>query len=130
MNRQASQEASRIRQSHTSHSSPSHRIRILIRSLPNIDPDSTSCLYECNSAVKRVSAPIREKLQAKLLRKQKDEGRKAITDADRRRWELPKDGAGWEHWQVPFDTDPDWPKALAMRSNGVPAKLGEPRWTK
>ena len=20
--------------------------------------------------------------------------------------------ASWEHWEVPFDTDPDWPKAL------------------
>ena len=70
-------------------------------------------LARCNGALKRVSAPVREKLQAKLLRKQKDQGRKAITDADRRRWELPKDGAGWEHWQAPFDTDPDWPETLA-----------------
>ena len=37
-------------------------------------------------------------------------GRRPITDADRRRWELPK--KAWEHWEVPFDTDPDWPKAL------------------
>lgn len=22
-------------------------------------------------------------------------------------------GTGWEHWQVPFDTDPDWPAALS-----------------
>lgn len=22
-------------------------------------------------------------------------------------------GTGWEHWQVPFDTDPDWPSALS-----------------
>jgi adenine-specific DNA-methyltransferase len=59
-----------------------------------------------------------------------------VTDADRRRWILPggtssvssaknsPDGAGdsnrqseienrkWQHWEVPFDTDPDWPKAL------------------
>ena len=71
------------------------------------------CLPQCNVAVKKVSAVVREKLQAKLLRKQKEEGRKAITDADRRRWELPKDGAGWEHWEAPFDTDPDWPDTLS-----------------
>jgi adenine-specific DNA-methyltransferase len=49
----------------------------------------------------------------KLMQKQKAEGRKAITDADRRRWELPPRGGKWEHWQVPFDTDPDYPKDLA-----------------
>ena len=86
----------------------------------NLDPifakhqqDLDEALARCNAAVKRVTPPVREKLQAKLLRKQKDEGRKAITDADRRRWELPNDGTGWEHWQAPFDTDPDWPVALA-----------------
>ena len=31
-------------------------------------------------------------------------------DADRRRWLLPKEG--WKEWEVPFDTDPDWPEAL------------------
>jgi putative two-component system protein, hydrogenase maturation factor HypX/HoxX len=49
----------------------------------------------------------------------------AVTDADRRRWLLPPDNReqevkltvdakfrGWYHWEVPFDTDPDWPKAL------------------
>ncbi|XVJ59535.1 MAG: site-specific DNA-methyltransferase [Tepidisphaera sp.] len=25
---------------------------------------------------------------------------------------VPKSGQGWEHWQVPFDTDPEWPKGL------------------
>src|SRR5581483_5477856 len=68
---------------------------------------------QCNAALKQVTDAIRQKLAAKLMRKQKDEGRKAITDADRRRWLLPEPGKTWEHWQVPFDTDPDWPKALA-----------------
>jgi adenine-specific DNA-methyltransferase len=69
-------------------------------------------LTYCNTALKQVAEGTREKLQGKLLRKKKDEGRKAVTDADIRRWKLPDDGVRWEHWQVPFDTDPDWPKAL------------------
>jgi adenine-specific DNA-methyltransferase len=70
-------------------------------------------LVQCNASLRQVTPPLHESLHAKLLRKQKDEGRKAITDADRRRWELPTGGRRWEHWQVPFDTDPDWPKVLA-----------------
>jgi adenine-specific DNA-methyltransferase len=87
----------------------------------NLDPivakhqrNLDAVLARCNAALKQVTAAVREKLQAKLLRKQKDQGRKAITDADRRRWEIPKDGAEWEGWQLPFDTDPDWPKELAI----------------
>src|SRR5205085_7357458 len=34
----------------------------------------------------------------------------AITDADRRRWILPKDE--WKEWQVPFDSDEDWTPEL------------------
>jgi len=63
----------------------------------------------CNVALARVTDDVRRKLAAKLAAKQKVEGKKSITDADRRRWEVPKK---WEHWQVPFDTDPDWPKEL------------------
>ena len=44
--------------------------------------------------------------------KQKQEGKKAITDADRRRWDLPTKGNAWQHWEVPFDTDPDYPADL------------------
>src|SRR5205814_2316617 len=47
----------------------------------------------------------------KLAIKQKVEGKKAIRDADRR--QLPEKGKEWEHWQIPFDTDPDWPQSLA-----------------
>ena len=36
--------------------------------------------------------------------------KKPITDADRRRWQLPD--TAWQEWEVPFDTDPDWPQAL------------------
>jgi adenine-specific DNA-methyltransferase len=75
-------------------------------------PALDQALQTCNVALNQVSDVIRQKLGAKLMRKQKDEGRKAITDADRRRWALPDAGQTWEHWQVPFDTDPEWPKAL------------------
>ena len=63
-----------------------------------------------NKALKTVTKELRQKLVLKLAAKQKAEGKKAITDADRRRWELPE--KEWQHWEVPFDTDPDWPKAL------------------
>jgi adenine-specific DNA-methyltransferase len=70
-------------------------------------------LASCNEALKQVTGAVRSKLQASLVHKQKTEGRKSITNADLRRWELPESGKGWEHWQVPFDTDADWPKSLA-----------------
>ncbi|MFZ4790320.1 MAG: site-specific DNA-methyltransferase [Candidatus Competibacteraceae bacterium] len=68
---------------------------------------------------------FRARLAAKLATKQKIEGKRAITEADRRRWLLPPahrdpkikltvDAAfpGWYEWEVPFDTDRDWPDAL------------------
>lgn len=67
-------------------------------------------LTALNKALKTVSKEMRQKLTLKLAAKQKAEGKKAITEADRRRWELPE--KEWQHWEVPFDTDPDWPKAL------------------
>jgi adenine-specific DNA-methyltransferase len=66
-------------------------------------------LAACNSSLEKVTDDLRRKLAGKLAAKQKTEGKKAITDADRRRWMLPKK---WEHWQVSFDTDPEWPKEL------------------
>jgi adenine-specific DNA-methyltransferase len=73
------------------------------------EPILDAKLAGCNAALSRVSDDLRRKLSAKLAAKQKAEGKKSITDADRRRWELPKQ---WEHWQVPFDTDKDWIGAL------------------
>jgi len=69
-------------------------------------------LKKCNAALSAVSDELRQKLVGKLLAKQKAEGKRAITDADRRRWKLPEEGKKWEHWEVPFDTDPDWPQEL------------------
>jgi adenine-specific DNA-methyltransferase len=106
------------------------------------EPALEEKLADCNAALSKVTDDLRARLQRKLLDKQKSEGRKAITDADRRRWELPKvaafvvppsggqssgkrkqppeggttnaatNASGWRHWQVPFDTDSDWPRTL------------------
>jgi len=72
-------------------------------------------LAACNAVLKKVSEDTRRNLEYKLRDKERKEGKKAITDADRRRWILPKKDATWEHWEVPFDTDPDWPKDLQER---------------
>lgn len=53
---------------------------------------------------------LRTALKAKLADKQRRDGKRAVTDADRRRWELP--ATKWEEWQMPFDADDDWPVAL------------------
>jgi len=63
-----------------------------------------------NAALKHVTTELRQRLIGKLAEKQKREGKKAITEADRRRWQLPK--TEWQEWEVPFDTDPDWPQPL------------------
>jgi adenine-specific DNA-methyltransferase len=60
-----------------------------------------------------VTPDVRRRLELKLIDKQRAEGKRAITDADRRRWELPQKGQKWEHWTVPFDIDSDWSRELA-----------------
>ena len=67
-------------------------------------------LETLNNALAGVTEEIRTKLHAKLAEKERREGKRSITDADRRRWQLPEEA--WQEWQVPFDTDPDWPNAL------------------
>ena len=105
---------------------------IFARHQPGLD----AALVALNAALKDALTPgpspasgrgenLRQKLAAKLDAKQKIEGKRAITEADRRRWLLPPahrdpkikltvDAAfpGWYEWEVPFDTDPDWPEAL------------------
>ena len=89
------------------------------------EPLLEKALAACNEAVMRLPADLKAKLAAKLILKQRSAGKRAVTDADRRRWLLPPDNRekdvrltvdpkfrGWYHWEVPFDTDPDWPKAL------------------
>ena len=63
-----------------------------------------------NQALAEVTPQIRSKLLAKLVDKENREGKRSVTDADRRRWQLPD--TIWQEWEVPFDTDPDWPEAL------------------
>ena len=74
------------------------------------EPILAERLVALNKALKPVTKELRQKLALKIAAKQKSDGKKAITDADRRRWELPE--KEWKEWEVPFDTDPDWPKPL------------------
>jgi len=89
------------------------------------EPVLAAKLKVANDALAAVPASLRATLKARLDEKQKAEGKRSITDADRRRWILPPDNrdpkekwtvdakfAGWYDWEVPFDTDPDWPKPL------------------
>lgn len=82
-------------------------------------------LAACNKALEKTPKNVRAKLSGKLEAKRAREGKKSITDADERRWLLPPDNRrgknyttvepafrGWYSWEVPFDTDPDWPDAL------------------
>jgi len=69
-------------------------------------------LTACNKALEAVDKKLRDELSAKLLHKQRTEGKRSVTGADERRWKLPKPGGKWEHWEAPFDTDPDWPGKL------------------
>lgn len=63
-----------------------------------------------NQLLFMITPEIRRKLLSKLLEKERREGVRAILEADIRRWKLPDDK--WEEWEVPFDTDPDWPEEL------------------
>ena len=69
-------------------------------------------LSSCNASLALITPEIRLKLASKLHDKEETDGKRSITDADRRRWELPKKGDKFEHWTVPFDTDTVWPKEL------------------
>ena len=68
-----------------------------------------------NAAVAAVDDNIRAKLLAKMEAKRRKKPRRdyPITDADEKRWDLPKDK--WEHWEVPFDADADYPVELRER---------------
>ncbi len=85
----------------------------------NLDPIFTkyealldATLAAASTALKSLSDKLRNELRAKLALKQKYEGKKAISEADRRRWDLPPIAKPWRHWDVPFDTDPDYPADL------------------
>ena len=89
------------------------------------EPILAAALVTTNSALSKVTASLCEKLKSKLAEKENREKKKSITDADRRRWLLPPANrdpkekltvdatfTGWYDWEVPFDTDPDWPRDL------------------
>lgn len=99
-------------------------------------------LAELNHTAATVDSKLKEKLAGKLVAKHREEGANSITDADMRRWLLPDTDSvwishvsarrplkavtpkqaekyreriprkEWQHWQVPFDSDPDWPAPL------------------
>ena len=74
------------------------------------EPILNEKLGALNSALAEITSEIRAKLRAKLAEKERREGKRAITDADKRRWQLPE--TAWQAWEVPFDTDPDWTETL------------------
>jgi adenine-specific DNA-methyltransferase len=113
------------------------------------EPILAEKLAKLNEEVSREGAKarsgedLRQVLVRKLIAKHQEEGGRAVTDADQRRWLLPgtdpqliqplKGGKGlsaisakqaeayreaisgndtWQEWEVPFDTDPDWPQPL------------------
>ncbi len=81
------------------------------------EPALAEKLRALNAALASVPPEARSRLLAKLAEKERREGKNAVTDADRRRWLLPSPGGrggevGWQEWEVPFDTDPDWPGEL------------------
>jgi adenine-specific DNA-methyltransferase len=75
------------------------------------EPILDSKLAKLNAALKKTSPDLRRRLATKLAEKEKREGKRAVTDADRRRWLLPN--SDWNDWQVPFDADDEWPTPLA-----------------
>ena len=115
-----------------------HLDPIFERHRPKLD----AALDAVNAALANVTDDLRATLAAKLADKMQAHGLRAATDADRRRWLLPgtareqvaaafagrsklkarhvkaeaegvpPDGR-FEHWHVPFDSDPDWPAELA-----------------
>jgi len=107
------------------------------------EPILAEKLEKLNREVAKVGAELKEKLVEKLIAKHREQGANAVTDADKRRWLLPDTAAvlirsfpakkplkgvtpkqaeayraaipkrEWKEWEVPFDTDADWPKPLA-----------------
>lgn len=107
------------------------------------EPILAEKLTALNAALKTVTPAIREAMVAKLVQKHREDGANAVTDADQRRWLLPDTNpeliqvmaakkpfkgitpgqvknyreaipeVEWKEWEVPFDTDTDWPEPLA-----------------
>jgi adenine-specific DNA-methyltransferase len=63
-----------------------------------------------NAELSRVPPETRDHLRRKLIEKERASGKRALTEADRRRWLLPTER--WNDWEVPFDSDPLSPEPL------------------
>ncbi len=106
------------------------------------EPVLAEKLEKLNREVAKVGAALKEKLAEKLIAKHRELGANAVSDADVRRWLLPDTQPAlikpvparnplkgvtakqaeayrnaipkheWKEWEVPFDTDHEWPKTL------------------
>ena len=89
------------------------------------DPILSDLLQRANAVLATINSTVVERLSSKLAAKQEQQGKRSITESDRRRWLLPpgcrdqsatwsidQNFRGWYEWEIPFDTDPDWPKEL------------------
>ena len=106
------------------------------------EPILSGKLVVLNRELAGVDHGLKAALVDKLIGKHREKGVSAVTDADVRRWLLPDTHPGriksaparkpfkgvtarqveryrekipkgeWQEWQVPFDTDPDWPESL------------------
>ena len=106
------------------------------------EPILAEKLAALNRETAKAGAALKTALVEKLIDKHRQEGANAVMDADMRRWLLPDTHPGqikttpvrrplrgitakqvqkyrekiprgeWKEWEVPFDTDPDWPEPL------------------
>ncbi len=107
------------------------------------EPILEKWLEALNHEMAKVTKELKADLVRKLTIKHQEEGPRAVTDSDQRRWLLPgtdqkliavipgrkgqkalsakqaetyreaiPDDGEWKEWQVPFDSDPDWPQSL------------------
>ena len=106
------------------------------------EPILAEKLAALNREAAGVGTDLKSALADKLIDKHRKEGIRAVTDADVRRWLLPDapperigtapaskplkavtarqagkyrekiPNGEWKEWEVPFDTDPDWPEPL------------------
>ena len=67
-------------------------------------------LNKLNETMKLVTQDLRKKLSQKLQEKEQRQGKKFVTELDRRRWQIPKDE--WKEWEVPFDVDEEYPEVI------------------
>jgi adenine-specific DNA-methyltransferase len=106
------------------------------------EPVLAGKLKNLNRELGKVNGTLKGKLVEKLIAKHRELGASSVTAADSRRWLLPGTQPGlikpvaanpplkgitskqvdsyrqaipkaeWRAWEVPFDTDPEWPKGL------------------